>query len=351
MTAAARRPRVLLTAALPDPAPRILEPLADVRVLERPPSAAELAGELADGVDVVLGQLVDPFTADVLRAGAPGLRAVCLYAVGFSNVDTAAASRANVVVTNTPDVLTDDTADLAVALMLAVGRRLLDGDREVRAGRFTGWRPDLLLGRRMHGSVLGLAGFGRIGQAVARRALAFGMRVRCTRRPGATDTTPAAPLPADLAGRVEEVNWPELLSSCDVLSLHVPLTPGTHHLVDGAALAAMKRSAIVINTARGPVVDEAALVHALDTGVIAGAGLDVYEDEPRLAPGLDRSPGTVLLPHVGSATLHTRRAMAELCARNAVHALAGTLPPQAVNPDAWGGQLRPDLTAPGRVPR
>jgi glyoxylate reductase len=336
------RPRVLLTAPLPDPALQLLAPVADVTVLERRPTPTTLARSLAGDVDVVLGQLVDPFTDQVLRAATPRLRAVCLYAAGYSNVDIAAASRAGIVVTNTPDVLTDDTADVAIALILAVARRVVDGDREIREGRFTGWQPDHLLGRGMSGAVLGLAGFGRIGQAVARRALAFGMTVRFTRRPGAPLIATPTPLPPGLAGQVEEVPWSELLRESDVLSLHVPLTPDTRHLVDAAALREMKSTAIIVNTARGPVIDEAALVHALEIGLIAGAGLDVYEDEPRLAPGLERSRGTVLLPHIGSATRQTRQAMAEVCARNAIHALRGEPPPQAVNPDAW--RVWPDLT-------
>jgi glyoxylate reductase len=331
-----RRPTVLLTLPIPAPAMEKIAAAAELRIVGHHPSPSELAGLLSD-VDVVVPQLRDALTGDVLAAAGPDLRAACLYSAGYNNVDLPAATRRGCVVTNTPDVLTDATAELTLALILAVSRRVVEGDSEVRSGRFDGWRPDYLLGRGLHNQILGIAGFGRIGQAVARRALAFGMRVLCTRRT-------RSPLPPDLADRVTVVEWPELLERSDVLSVHAPLTEETHHLVDAAALSRMKPTAVLINTARGPVVDEPALVRALASGEIAGAGLDVYEDEPRLAPGLTDLPNTVLLPHLGSATEETRTAMAEVCASNVLQALAGRLPDQAINPTAWQDR-RPPLIA------
>ncbi len=257
-----------------------------------------------------------------------------VYAVGVNNVDLDAATRRGIVVANTPDVLTDATADVAMLLMLAAARRAVEADRFLREGRYHGWEPELLLGRDISGSTLGLAGFGRIARATARRALGFDMRVLyCPRPPG--DTAPSDRDLGDLTGRVERVPWSELVARSDVLSLHVPLTTATHHLVDEAVFAAMKSDAVLVNTARGPVVDEKALVEALRSDAIAAAGLDVYEDEPALAPGLVELPNTVLLPHVGSATRSVRAAMARICAENAVALSGGELPAAAVNPQAW----------------
>ncbi|MBV8195619.1 MAG: D-glycerate dehydrogenase [Candidatus Dormibacteraeota bacterium] len=278
--------------------------------------------------DVLCPQLQEPIDAAVLDAGMPRLRCVSLFAVGYNNVDIDAATARGIDVGNTPGVLTDSTADCAVGLMLATARRLCEGDREVRAGRFTGWAPTYLLGHDVTGAHLGLVGFGRIGQAVARRALGFSMRVSYT-----DSTNP--PVAEDLAGRVERGSLDSVLQEADVISLHTPLTAETLHLIGEPRLRSMKPTAIVINTSRGPVVDEQALVRALQEGWIAGAGLDVYEDEPRLATGLAGCPTAVLSPHLGSATVQTRAAMAELTARNAVDALAGRVPRHCVNPEAW----------------
>ncbi|WP_413230796.1 NAD(P)-dependent oxidoreductase [Micrococcus luteus] len=205
----------------------------------------------------------------------------------------------------------------------------------VREGRFHGWAPDLLVGRDVRGATLGLAGFGRIGKAVAERALAFGMDVVFAPRPPAHREVAAAEL-GDLAGRVRQVRWEELVEVADVLSLHVPLTDDTHHLVDADVIAKMKDDAVLVNTARGPVVDEAALVTALREGRLFGAGLDVYEDEPALAPGLAELENVMLLPHLGSATRDTRAAMAELAARNAIAMATGAEVPALVNPEVRG---------------
>jgi glyoxylate reductase len=233
-------------------------------------------------------------------------------------------------------VLTDATADCAMGLMLAAARNLCEGDREVRAGRFTGWEPDYLLGQEVSGAVLGVIGFGRIGQAVARRALGFSMRIVYF------DSTDP-PVAEDLQGRVSRMPLETLLGEADIITLHTPLTDETHHLINESALRAMKDTAILVNTSRGPVIDEAALVRALRERWIAGAGLDVYENEPTLAPGLTECANVVLAPHLGSATVKTRAAMAELCALNALDALAGTIPRHCVNPEAWASTAPPAL--------
>jgi glyoxylate reductase len=327
---------VLCTLPLPAPAPRMLGAAAEVRVLGRIPTTDELLVELSRGVDVLCPQLRDAVTAEVLDGGLPRLRAVCLFSVGFDNVDVAAATARRVAVSTTPGVLTEATADCALGLMVAAARRLCEGDALVRRGGFTGWEPELLLGLDLGDALLGLVGFGRIGQALARRALACGMRVARAEHGGGA-------VPDDLAGRVTAMPLPELLAEADVISLHVPLRPDTRHLIDEAALRRMKPTAVLVNTARGAVVDEAALVRALREGWIAAAGLDVYEDEPRLAPGLAGCRNAVLAPHLGSATVRTRAAMAEMCAANAVAALQGRFPPHCINPQAWAAGAPPPL--------
>ena len=321
---------VLCTLPLPAPFAEIVQPRATVHVAGAVLPTDQLAGLLrGHQVDVLCPQLRDPITAAVLESGLPRLRCVALYAVGHNSVDVDAASERGIAVCNTPGVLTDATADCTMGLILATARRLCEGDREMRAHRFTGWTPDYMLGLELNGALLGVMGFGRIGQAVARRALAFGMRVAY-----ATDVP--VTIEQDLQGRVTEMNGPDLIAAADVLTLHVPLTPATHHLIDEAALRTMRPSAVLVNTSRGPVVDEPGLVRALQEGWIAGAGLDVYENEPELAPGLRECATAVLSPHLGSATVATRAAMAELTARNAVAALDGVVPPNCVNPEVWG---------------
>jgi glyoxylate reductase len=277
-------------------------------------SAAGLAPEVGSldlgGVDALLCLLTDRIDAGVLE-GAERLRIVANMAAGTDNVDLAAAERLGVAVTNTPDVLSEATADLAFALLLAVARRLVEADRWVRSGRFTGWSPDLLLGLDVSGRTLGIVGAGRIGQAMARRAKGFGMQVLAR-------------------GRHTGPPLEELLERSDFLSLHVPLGPATRHLIGAPELRRMRPHAVLINTARGPVVDEAALVRALREGWIAGAGLDVYEREPALAPGLVELDNVVLAPHVGSATRGTRARMAEIAAENIIACLAGRPLPSPV---------------------
>jgi glyoxylate reductase len=255
------------------------------------------------GVDALLCLLTDRIDARVLER-AERLRIVANMAAGTDNIDLQAAERLGIAVSNTPDVVTDATADLAFALLLAVARRLVVADRHVRAGRFDGWRPDLLLGSDVSGRTLGIVGAGRIGRAMRRRAEGFGM-------------------PVLLRGREQGPPLEELLERADFVSLHVPLTAATRHLIGEAELRRMPPHAILINTARGPIVDEAALVRALREGWIAGAGLDVYEREPALAPGLAELENVVLAPHVGSATHGTRARMAQLAADNVIACLEG----------------------------
>jgi glyoxylate reductase len=320
---------VLCTLDLPEPFPTMVSPHASLRSLRRLPGHDGLCHELqANPVDILCPQLRDPIDATVLDAGLPRLRAVAVYAVGYDNVDVDAATERGIAVGNTPGVLTDATADCAFGLILATTRRLCEGDREMRAGRYTGWEPTYLLGLELHDAQLGIVGFGRIGQAVARRALAFSMRVVYF------DST-EPPIADDLQPQVRRVALEDLIADSDVISLHTPLNQETHHLIDEAALRRMKPTAALVNTSRGPVVDEAALVRALREGWIAGAGLDVYEREPEMAPGLAECANAVLSPHLGSATVRTRAAMAELTAHNALDALAGRVPRHCVNADAW----------------
>ena len=273
-------------------------PRADL--LRRVREVSGLVPTLADRVDT---ELLD---------AAPRLRVVANHAVGYDNVDVPACTARGVWVTNTPDVLTDATADLAWALILALARRLREGERMVRAGEYAGWAPTMLLGRELRGRTLGILGYGRIGRAVARRAEGFGMRVLFTARGGGT--------PFD-----------ELLQQSDVLSIHCPLTPQTHHLFDAAALLRMKRGAILVNTARGPIVDEAALAAALEAGHLGGAALDVFEHEPLVHPGLVGRDDVVLLPHLGSATQEARESMARIALTQVELVLRGERPQTPVN--------------------
>ncbi|WP_206488184.1 D-glycerate dehydrogenase [Rhodococcus sp. KRD162] len=329
--------RILVTTEIPSPGMDILRAAGevDLRALDH----EQLIDACSSGdYLVVVSQLRDRFDAELLESAS--LVGISNYAVGFDNIDIAAATERGITVANTPGVLTDSTADIAMLLILSTARRALEADAFVRSGSFTGWEPELLLGSDVSGRVLGLAGFGRIARATARRALGFGMTVKfCPRPPG--DRPVSEEELGEFAGRVEHASWDEIVTTSDFLSLHVPLNESTHHLVDAAVLRAMQPSAIVINTARGPVIDEAALVAALGEGTIAAAGLDVYEREPSLEPGLAELPNTVLLPHVGSATVSVRSEMARLCANNAAAMFGGSLPPHPVNPDAWGRAAPP----------
>lgn len=296
------KPVVCVTRRLPAAVEAELRTQFEVRQREddKPLEAAELQAAFRES-DAVLCTVTDRITADVLAVEGRRVRVLANFGVGVNHIDLDAARGAGVVVTNTPDVLTADTADIAILLMLAVLRRAGEGERELRAGRWTGWRPTHLLGQRLTGRTLGIVGLGRIGMAVARRASdGFGMRVL-----GWSRSTPRGPEPG--IERVRTLD--ELLPEVDVLSLHCPATPQTRHLIGAAQFEAMQRHAILVNTARGDVVDEAALVAALEAGRIAGAGLDVFEREPVVHPGLLHRDDVVLLPHLGSATRETREAM------------------------------------------
>ncbi|RYE42677.1 MAG: D-glycerate dehydrogenase [Hyphomicrobiales bacterium] len=324
------KPEFFVTAALPEPGMQLLDQAGRVTLAERRPTHSELRDACTSGeYDVIVAQLTDSFDRDVLAKAR--IRGISNYAVGFDNIDVEAATRSGVLVCNTPSVLTDATADLTMLLILSTARRCVEADGFLRAGEFVGWQPELLLGADVSGAVLGLAGFGRIARATARRALGFGMTVRYFARKPVPDEDLG-----DLAGRVDFTTWDDLVRSSDFLSLHVPLSGATRHLVNADVFAAMKPSAFLINTARGPIVDEQALVEALGSGQIAGAGLDVYENEPKLAVGLAELPNTTLLPHVGSATRSVRSTMAKLCAQNAI-AVAKRRPPlSVVNPGVIG---------------
>jgi glyoxylate reductase len=284
-----------------------------------PLEPAELA-EFAAGADALLTLLSDRVDASVFVA-CPRLKVVANVAVGVNNIDLDTARAAGVWVTNTPDVLTEATADFTMALLLAVTRRLVEGDRVMRAGAFTGWRPDYMMGSGLQRRVLGIVGLGRIGRAVARRALAFGMTVH------AYDPTPPGKPDVEVTLFAE---LDALLPTIDVLTLHTPLTPSTRRLIDSRRLALLPRGAYLVNTSRGEVVDEAALVAALESGQLAGAALDVYEREPDVHPGLPGRDDVVLAPHLGSATRETRAAMADLAIDNVLAVLAGRRPPTPV---------------------
>ena len=319
------QPKIIVTRRLPAPIEQRL--VDDYGAMlspgDRQLSADELRAALAE-CDILLCTLTDPLTRHVLMT--PDRRAVMLanFSVGVNHIDLAAAREAGLVVTNTPGVLTEDTADLTMLLILAGARRAFEGDRELRSGQWTGWRPTHLLGTRVAGKTLGIVGFGRIGQAVARRAaLGFGMRVLYHLRRQVPDEA-----------RASGAEWREsldaLLRECDFVSLHCPATPETHHLINARALAALRSSAWLVNTARGDVVDEAALVDALRSARIAGAALDVYEHEPRVPPTLLALPNVVTLPHLGSATMESRVAMGERTLLNIAAFVEGRKPPDAV---------------------
>ncbi|GAB3279847.1 2-hydroxyacid dehydrogenase [Parasphingorhabdus pacifica] len=312
--------KIVVTRWIPESALESLRTVGDVRVCEqdRPLEVDELH-DAVRGADAIVSMLHDRIDADVCAAAGPQLRVVANIAVGHDNVDVGELARRGVVVTNTPGVLTDATADLTLALLLMVTRRLAEGERLLRSGEPWSFHLSFMLGTGLRDKTLGIVGFGQIGQAVARRARAFGMHIAYTgrRRVGAE-------MEAELGARY--LTRAELFEQADVISLHCPLTDETRHLVDAAALAAMKPSAVLVNTSRGPVVDERELVRALRDGGIAGAALDVFEREPEVEPGLIDLDNVVMVPHLGSATVETRTAMAELAAANVADVLAGNDP-------------------------
>jgi glyoxylate reductase len=296
----------------------MLEAGCRVELFELPPgklrlTEGEIASRLADK-NGLLCVLTDPITAEVLSA-APQLKVVSNIAVGYENIDVAAARARGIVVTNTPDVLTEATAELTWALILAVARRIGEGERLVRRGAWKGWTLDFMLGTELRGKQLGIIGRGRIGRAVAAKAPSFGMRaVFATKGQGGRGAARAAD---------DELSLDELLVTSDVVSIHAPMTPANRHLIDRRTFARMKRTAFLVNTARGAIVDEEALAWALQERLIAGAALDVYEREPEVHAALRELENAVLVPHLGSATRETRTAMIELAVKNVVAVLHG----------------------------
>ncbi|MBO0683613.1 MAG: D-glycerate dehydrogenase [Candidatus Dormibacteraeota bacterium] len=319
---------VLVVHPILDPGPSLLAE-AGCRLVDYPQSgplteAAIRAAVEAQGCRGILSQVMDPVGETVLST--PGLRVVANVAVGYDNIDLAAATRHRVMATNTPGVLTETTADFAFALMMAAARRVAEGDRMVRAGAFMGWAIDMLLGQDLWGATLGLVGAGRIGTGVARRARGFQMKVLYS---------DAVALPAEVERELgaERVELSRLLREADFVSLHVPLTPQTHHLIGPEELALMKPTAVLVNTSRGPVLDEAALAEALGRGSIFAAGLDVYEHEPDVHPGLRGLDRVVLAPHIASGSVRTRSEMSALAVRNLLAGLRGERPPNLLNPE------------------
>ena len=308
-----------------DPGPAIIAEAADVIAYppDHPLDEANIR-KAAEGCVGIVSQLMDPIRETVLST--PGLKIVSNVAVGFDNIDVAAATAHKVMVTNTPGVLDDSTADFAFTLLMSTARRVVEADSFTRQGKFKGWAIDMMLGADVFGATLGLIGVGRIGRGVAHRAKGFNMRVLYY------DPNPLPPDAEQQLG-VTRADLGRLLAESDFVSVHVPLTNETHHLLSTPQFAQMKRSAILINTSRGPVVDEAALVVALNDKKIAGAGLDVYEREPAVHPGLIPLPNVVLAPHIASGTVRTRSEMSAMAARNMATAVRGGRPPNLLNPE------------------
>ena len=323
-------PKLFVTRRIPDRGIRLLaEAFGEESVVVSPQDGVISRGALLEGVagaDAVLPILTDTIDAGVMDAAGRQLKIIANYAVGYNNIDVDAATARGIAVTNTPGVLTETTADLAWALLMATARRISESERYLRAGRWDAWGPQLMLGVDVHGKTLGIFGMGRIGQAVARRARGFGMRVLYTdvqRLPAATEQELEATL----------VDKAALVAESDFISVHCPLIAETTHAFGADEFKAMKPTAVLINTSRGPVVDETALAHALESGAIFAAGLDVYEDEPKVHPALLACENAVLVPHIGSGSRDTRAKMAEMAAANIIARLTGKTPPNCVNPE------------------
>lgn len=321
-------PRVVVTRRLPSPVERALETGFDAHLNPRDVAfdADRMRAALREA-DALVPTVGDRLGADLFQDGPLRVRIIANYGVGTDHIDLAAAHRHGIVVTNTPGVLTDCTADLTMGLMIAVLRRMGQAERELRAGEWTGWRPTHMLGTRVTGRTLGIIGFGRIGRAVAKRAYhGFGMRILFTTR---------TPPPADAVSDVhaERCDLDDLLREADIVSIHAPSTPETRHLIGERELRLMRPGAFLINTARGDLVDEAALAVALDERRIAGAGLDVFDGEPAIRGDLMAARNALLLPHIGSATLETRTAMGMRAVENLRAFFAGETPPDRVSPD------------------
>ncbi|HHV36691.1 MAG TPA: D-glycerate dehydrogenase [Candidatus Cloacimonetes bacterium] len=313
------KPKLLLTRLIPQNAIDLLSEVFEVHAntAERGLSREELLGAVADK-DALLCLLSDKINAELMDKGKK-LKVVSNYAVGYNNIDLDAAKERNIAVCNTPGVLTESTADIAWSLVMAAARRIPESEIFLRQGKFTGWEPMLYLGQDVHGQTLGILGMGRIGQAVARRATGFGMRIIYHSR-----------TPKELDFEAELVDFETLLKESDILSLHSPLTPETDGLIGAKELAMMKKSAVLINTARGQIVDEEAMIAALKNGEIFSAGLDVFAQEPFIPDELMQLENVVMLPHIGSASFKTRSDMGELAAKNAIAIVQGEEPPARV---------------------
>jgi len=317
--------KVYVSRPIPEPGLEVLRKAAcdfEVKPTDELVSKEELL-EKVKGRDALLCLLTEKIDKDIIKAGDK-LKIIANYAVGYDNIDVETATKSGIWVSNTPGVLTDTTADMAWALMFSVARRIVEADKYVRAGKFKGWSATMLLGGDVYGKTLGIVGAGRIGVSVAKRAVGFNMRIIYA------DVRPNLEMESDKIG-AKKVDMDTLLKESDFVSIHVPLMPETRHLIGRRSLAMMKPTAYLINTSRGPVVDEEALAEALRNKVIGGAGLDVYEKEPEIHPGLMELDNAVLAPHIASGSVETRGKMAMMAAENVVAALNGKTPPNAVN--------------------
>ena len=323
----AQKPKVVVTRKLPDPVETRMRELFDTEL--NPTDRAMTPDELVDALqraDVLVPTVTDRIDIRILSRAGPNLRLIANFGAGVDNIDVATANARGVTVTNTPGVLTEDTADMTMALILAAARRVVEGAQVVQTGGFSGWSPTWMLGRRIAGKRLGIIGMGRIGQAVARRAKAFGLSIHYHNR---------KPVSPRISDELEATYWESLdqmLARMDVISINCPHTPGTFHLLSARRLKLLQPHAIVVNTARGEVIDEPALANMLARGEIAGAGLDVYENEPAINPKLLKLPNVVLLPHMGSATVESRIDMGEKVIINIKTFMDGHRPPDRVIP-------------------
>jgi glyoxylate reductase len=327
----AQKKKILVTGRLPDEVMAQLSAACDMEANreDRPMEREQVLKRIADR-EGLLSMITDRVDAELMDR-APNLKIISNLAVGYNNIDVAAATARGIAVTNTPGVTTEPTADLTLGLILAVARRIVEEDRLTREGKFQYWAPMLFLGRSVARKTLGIVGFGAIGQAVAKRARGFDMRILYNRRRRLDEAR-------ERELGIEYADFGRLLRESDFVSLHVPLTDETRHLVGAKELRQMKPTAFLINASRGPVVHEKDLVEALRMGVIAGAGLDVYENEPALAPGLTELPNVVLTPHVGSGTIEDRTLMARMATENLLAGLKGEVPRFILNPDVFKNQ-------------
>jgi glyoxylate reductase len=323
----ARKPKVVVTRKLPEAVETRMRELFDTELnVDDRPLDAEALGKAIERADVLVPTITDRIDARVIERAGPGLKLIANFGAGVDHIDVGAATEKGIVVTNTPGVLTDDTADFAMTLILAVSRRVVEGADLIRGGGWKGWAPTEMLGRRVGGKRLGIIGMGRIGQALARRARAFGLAIHYHNR---------KPVSPRIAEELEATYWESLdqmLARMDIISINCPHTPGTYHLLSGRRLKLLRPHAMLINTARGEVVDEAVLASMLQSGDLAGAGLDVYEHEPSINPKLLKLPNVVLMPHISSATLEARTDMGEKVIVNIRTWLDGHRPPDRVIP-------------------